>query len=86
MWSSTLVGEFGDVSGAVRRPQQVGLRSSSEFAQVLDSGDAGSHKHLLCFGLGIETEEGERSGMARRPKRMSSSGPLGQRDQWPLSR
>jgi len=72
MWSFTLVLEFRYVSYAVGRPQQVGLRSSSESAQVLDGGDPGSHKHLLCFGSGIETEGGERSGIrSRLPKRVS---------------
>jgi hypothetical protein len=42
-----IVLKLGYVGRAVRRPEQVGLRSSSKSAQVLDGGDALRHGHLL---------------------------------------
>jgi len=42
-----IVLEFGDVTGTIRCLQQVRLRAAPKWAQVLDGGDASSHRHLL---------------------------------------
>jgi hypothetical protein len=55
--------KFGLVECAVRRSQQMGLCSSPEPAQVLDGGDADSHRHLLRLTRGRLTKgEGEGGG------------------------
>ena len=70
-----IVRKFGHVCFAVGRPQQVGLRSSPEFAQVLDGRDADRHGSLLCFELGIEakTESVRELRWARAPPAASTT-------------
>jgi hypothetical protein len=42
--------KLGDIGRAVRCSEQVGLRSASKSAEVLDGGDARRHRPLLYFG------------------------------------
>ena len=63
-----IVLKLGHVGRAIRRSEQVGLRSSSEPAQVLDSGDASGHRHLLELTVSGSTER-ESEGWDARERR-----------------
>jgi len=49
--------ELSDITEAVGRPEQVGLRAAPKWTQVLDCGDASVHKHLLEFESRLVEDE-----------------------------